>query len=779
LDYYLRPLIEKLKDIKLLSLDIFDTLLFRTVGHPTDVFIQAAEAALESGFLRSGVTPQDYRLLRIQAEASAREQQIRLTGHDEITLEMIYEEMPDHVGDRGRLLEQELEEERKVCFLNPNITSLMESCKEHGIQVVLLSDMYLSCGQVRALLQSSGLKDDHVDLLLMSCEQFCSKVNGGLFDCLLAKYPDVPLNTILHIGDSRRADVDGAALRGIPSIHYAVIPDTFERSYHWDQVRHGSVLPQLRAISKLTEHTLGEAISKDEHELFFYGIGVRTLGPFLSSFCEWVVDVCVAEGRTELHPLMREAVLIAPLLDQIIAQRGLAIAVRPIYISRQATYLAALEKFGERELDGLLNTDCKVMELFQTLDMVQESGAFAGFLDRTISQAAELLDASGELISDKLRRFLLDEPIIDKINSSIARHRFLLRDYLQQTCTDAARMVTVDVGYHGTMQKNIELMLQGDGSEAQSIHLLAIGGDGLARLQLKGMDIRTHLGGVGRNEDLARAIVRSPSFLEELLMSDFGTTLGYKREDLGKVNPVLAPLQQELSELRYKQASQAGVMAFQRSYYELRQLKSTSLNDRAAPREWYKPLHRIITMPTPEEAEVLGNLKHQDHYLREPSAICPPMSDHWFANGEEAFLRACNFGPSTLNAYWPQGDLTRRSPYYLYKQYLKTADSFGIESMLFELIITIAEEGIREINVLGSGGLAARVMERAELHQITVKHFVQSRERLSELLVENVSQLAPSCYVIASLVEEDIAVWRECVEAACRGSLVYAFDVGV
>ncbi|MFK7692839.1 HAD family hydrolase [Paenibacillus sp. HJGM_3] len=780
-DCYLRQLAHDLPAKKLLSLDIFDTLLFRMVSDPAEVFEMVAEAAIRLGIWPGAITPADYRLMRIQAERSARDRQLRTAGHDEVTLELIYEELPARIGDRERLLQLELEAEREVLYLNPNVASLIRWCRARGIRVALLSDMYLSSYQLRGLLQGAGLEADHIDLLLVSSERYCGKASGGLFHCLLAEYPDLVPDAVIHIGDQWRSDVQGAAIAGIPALHYGVIPDTFERGYHWDRVRHGPVLPSLQSLCKLSESTIPPEV-EGESERFFYQTGVRTLGPFLAAFCEWVLDVCVAEGREEVHPLMREGVLLMALLEQIARQRGLAIRVKPLYVSRQATYLATLERFGERELRGLLNTDCTVKELFRILDIEAMSEPFRDVLHLTVSECETRMDSAGGGLLEGLRRYLLRDDIRAQVEASIRRQRRLLADYLRQTCPDPRKLVTVDIGYHGSMQSRLEHVLAaegvlgvggargagdagaagGRGGAVQPIHLLAIGGDGLERLLNRGLDIRSHLDRSGENEELGRTIRRSPAFVEELMMGDFGTALGYTEEPGGRVVPVLAPLKQDRAELRAKLACHAGVLAFQEAYHALRLLKPGLAERVSDSREWYKPLHRAISMPTPTEARLLGGLYHQDHYLSEFIPICQPISDHWFSRGEAEFLRICNFGPSTLNMNWPQGTLTLRSPYYLYNHALKNYDSFGSESIWFGLIRQVEEQGMREITLLGSGRAADQLMKRAYLHRITVTVWITSVEQLSSMADKQL----PPCLVIASLVEEDIEAWREAVAEA-------------
>lgn len=73
----LTKLIDELKkhnSIKIVSFDIFDTVLFRMVKKPTDVFEIAAEKAIKKGVLSYYMTPVIYKNIRREAEKQARKQ---------------------------------------------------------------------------------------------------------------------------------------------------------------------------------------------------------------------------------------------------------------------------------------------------------------------------------------------------------------------------------------------------------------------------------------------------------------------------------------------------------------------------------------------------------------------------------------------------------------------------------------------------------------------------------------------------------------------------------
>lgn len=725
-DRYLSVLAGQLQDIRLLSLDIFDTLLFRTCATPSDVFSAISRQAHHNGSLKKHVSPEAFKEMRIRAEHKARAKQTARTGFGEVTLELIYEEMPEAICRRSELARLEVDIEAEFCFVNPHVTSLLYACKKERIPVALLSDMYLSSEQLRRILASAGLDLAQVDTLLVSSEEHEGKSSGHLFARLKELYPQVESTSIIHIGDNVAADVEGAAKAGIRGLHYPVILEHYESIHHWEFIRHGDVLPEWKSVRKLAAATDLAAGSK-AYDRTLYQFGTDVIGPFLHTLCEWVLDICVEEGITCVNPLMREAYLLGPMLEQAALMRGVELQVKPVYVSRQATFMARLEHFGENELAILLGIQgLKVGELFDVLGVGWEEGHFEAYRKESIEACRYITGDNGETIYDFLCNYLRSEQGQSKLSTSIEHHRQLVIDYLSQEFGSPQRLVTVDIGFQGTIQGALEKIVRLAGKQPEMLHLLAVGTNQLDELRLQGMDIRSMLRSGSGESELGKRIARTPAFLEELMMGGFGSTLRYAEDEFGGISPVQAQLHRAEEEYAGKQACQKGALAFQSYYAYLLQQKNGRL-PRASrhPEEWSKPLHRVLTMPKPEEARVLGDLTHQDNFCTEYIApICGAVAEEWYLAGPEAFLNSCNYAPSVLNVNWPQGMVTRRFPYYLYHYYLQLADGFGSQAMIFDTLQRVKKDGIHSVILYGTGAFAELVLKAAWFHGIHIPYWI-------------------------------------------------------
>lgn len=698
-----------LEQAALVSMDIFDTLLFRGCAQPKDVFLLAASKAQSAGLLPDQLTVEEFRTLRVSAERRARAAKRESCGSDEITLEEIYAQLPVAWSERDRLVQFELETEREVCYINPHAAALLAQCKERGIPVVLLSDMYLSAEQIGGLLTAAGLNLSLVDKILVSSEHGCSKYSSELFEKLSSHYPGIDPAAIVHIGDHPISDVERAHQHGLQAIHYSVVPERFGSPYHWESVRHGSLLPELRSLRKLAGASRAD---------FFFDFGATRLGPFLHALCEWAVDTCVREGRTEIHPLMREAVLLGPMLEQVARARGVSLKVTPIYLSRQATYLPRMSRFGKSEAQDLIaQHGITVRDVFEVLDISEEAASYEGGLDDLVE-------------------FLLSARIHAKIVASIERARGRFMRYIRQECGSWDRLLTLDIGFNGTIQRALNEIYRLAGVQHQNIHLMAVGTERSPEHHFEGMDLRCYIGSAGEHGDLGGRIARSPSFLEELMMGTFGSTLGYEEDATGKFHPILGKLQNAPEEFAWKRSCQDGALAFQEYFYYLHRTKPglvSGLFTRERRREWAAVFQRVIDMPTPEEAAQLGALTHQDQFCGiRIDRICEPVEDRWFRRGAQGFMEISNLGPNVLNVFWPQGVATLREPYFLYETLLKANSGFGYDYLLFQLAQRLRNDGVDSVYVVGLGSFAEQVGYRLEFFGIHIVSWLDP-EQLPEL----------------------------------------------
>jgi predicted HAD superfamily hydrolase len=196
--------LKRIKRFDLVSFDIFDTLIVRSVSSPKEIFFLAGQKVLDSP-----VESAKFQSARILAENIARKKS--KTG--EVNLDDIYNSLVGYSADiRINLKEAELRAELESCRPREEIIALYNSIKELGKDVVLISDMYLPGAFIERMLANCcvcGMKGTFI-----SNELGCDKKSGKLFT-------EVQKRIIhdngkhIHYGDSFKADFIGALKVGV------------------------------------------------------------------------------------------------------------------------------------------------------------------------------------------------------------------------------------------------------------------------------------------------------------------------------------------------------------------------------------------------------------------------------------------------------------------------------------------------------------------------------------------------------------------------------------
>ena len=209
-----------------LSLDIFDTLVWRIVPEPVDAFVLLGERLEERGVLNAQVSPQVFARLRELAERRARARVVPRTDAPEVGLAEIYRELPDHVFHRTtaeRMAEVEVEFEKGITFPDLEVLSFATLAQEKlGARLVLVSDTYFSEAELRHILDREPFRSLEIERIFTS-NQYSVGKGHGLFGVVVEALGVDP-GRILHVGDNPEADVDAAHASGIRTVFFDKLP---------------------------------------------------------------------------------------------------------------------------------------------------------------------------------------------------------------------------------------------------------------------------------------------------------------------------------------------------------------------------------------------------------------------------------------------------------------------------------------------------------------------------------------------------------------------------
>ncbi|MDE1895443.1 MAG: hypothetical protein KGH91_00035 [Rhodospirillales bacterium] len=339
---------------KVVSFDVFDTLLVRTVLNTSDVFlIMERESGIE-GFYEA----------RIRAEAQAREKLNAASGSPEVTLAQIYESLRlanDIPGwSAARLMQLELDTERQVLIRSPGIEAIYDQALSTGKLVVAVSDMYLPPEFVQEMLIANHLP---VDRVFVSCRYRKSKHEGSLYEEVTTAL-NVRPEEILHFGDNFKADCAAALQAGVAGYHLPALRDQLGRDTRFNQ----------RAIEQLTLAATRSPAAKRNllasavvaHLSMFKAanpvpsmaaqFGAMYAGPLVVGFAQWLSEIMKTDKVRHLRLATRDGYI----TEAIWRRLGLPGRASIFHISRRLTLMPALVNGFDKETPSLLNASTTV-----------------------------------------------------------------------------------------------------------------------------------------------------------------------------------------------------------------------------------------------------------------------------------------------------------------------------------------------------------------------------------------------------------------------------------
>lgn len=341
---------------KVVSFDIFDTLLLRPFYKPSDIF-----ALMNKSFNKfiDSYSYVDFQKIRINAEADLRKE---LSPIEEITLEQIYHKIAQifNLSDKkiNCLMKQEIDLELKFIRARNTGKELFDLANLMNKKIVCTSDMYLPKEVVLKLLNKCGYS---IDNIYLSSEYLLTKHSGNLYD-LLIKKEDVNANEIVHIGDNWDSDVVMANSKGIRAYHLASPisllrgenPGTFTGwSFYKIWGPSGKIYMGESAAEYLgIRCMLGMIANKIFDNPYIvqfnqymdfncnaYFIGYYIVGMHLYAVANWINQIAINEKKNTIHFVSRDGYLPKKAFDILKKYRNINSKSNYLYISRKATAL--------------------------------------------------------------------------------------------------------------------------------------------------------------------------------------------------------------------------------------------------------------------------------------------------------------------------------------------------------------------------------------------------------------------------------------------------------
>jgi len=641
----------------LLSLDLFDTVVWRMVPAPRDVFFLVAHKLQAAGHLHDSSSPESF----VKERASAEERARKKRRSFEVTLAEIYDEFP--LGYLNGIPPKqaaavELETEAEVVKVNPEMRGLIDHARAKGLSTAFVSDTYFTAEQIRKLV---GIDVDH---LLVSSGEGLSKHQG--LHRLLIERSGVAPGRILHVGNDYHADVEGPEVFGIERFWFRQWPEAYEDMIEGEMPAtlsgraeflrsHDGGLTTLRGLTMF--------LSEDEYER--WGAGV--LGPLVAGFGDWVTRKCHTLGIRTVLCLMREGRVFKNTLDLL----GGGLETHEFFASRYSARKAAIFDADEQEL----------ME-FVFRPSPQRRGVILSQLGLAPEDLGDLdpeAMLSPRQTRDLVRRISADATLKRKVAGHCARARAGLLAHLKSLVGDSPddTMAVVDLGYKGTIQACLQKILDREGWGTRTRGLYMVTGGDVHQTQATGAVVEGWLAENGQPIAMAHTFMRSPEIVEQSLMAPCGTTLGHAEDGTPVLDEFRAPAQQR----EQIAAVQRGMLSFVAEWQRHRE--AHGVGDMSHWKPVYQAMAiRSVARPLPIELELFGRWVHDENFGSEDARQLAQVEgvDEW----ELAHMSAHQFASLPASRlYWPFGLAHLISPTMgeaVASIYLRTADPRAFDS---------------------------------------------------------------------------------------------------
>ncbi len=418
---------EVIKQYDVISFDLFDTLLLRTMDKPEDAF----------DLVGTKLQVDAFRSLRKFAEDKTREHQKFYHLRD------VYRRLKRYIHvDPDLGVKTEYEMELSLCRVNPYLKAVMDLAVQEGKKVIVITDTYYNTDEIGGLIRECGY--DSVSKVYSSFDCKKDKQTGELFDLVRMDFPDMK---ILHIGDNLNSDVENAKKKGFDAWHYDSVHEE-GRGYRPNTADTITTSVTNALINNELHNGMTE-LSDLEQYGFTYG------GALVSGFCDWLQRIGREYRFDSMIFLSRDARIFYDEYRKFYEEDGFSKA-KYAYVSRTVALQLLIADYPELFIKKVLKQYSFAGKM-TVAEVLTETG-IAGIIDE--------LDHSGiksDSIFDAKTLSVIEQYIYkekEKLAEAFSVEREAAKNYWTELLGDDRKVLLVDDGLHGTIYVCLEHFLR-------------------------------------------------------------------------------------------------------------------------------------------------------------------------------------------------------------------------------------------------------------------------------------------------------------------------------
>lgn len=562
-------LLHKIDRASVLSLDVFDTLIFRKTNTPETVFDLVGKHFGIHGF----------RKLRMDEQNEASRRTYAKNGYPHADMDEIYEVLSEHTEipvDWAEVKAYEIALEKDALTANPEMLEIFRYAKEKGKRVVATSDMYLFAATLREILEANGYVG--FDRIYCSADEHKAKFNKELF-AHVVEQEQVPFDRILHIGDKERDDGEYPASFGM---------DTFV--YHHDA--------DLDKVKNAPGSDIDNGLYKilyDSKKGFWYNLGVEVGGPMYMGLYLWMKEKLAANVGKEIYFLSRDGYNLYQILRDEDKRNK-----KYLYVSHRSILLAGITEIDEEAMKELppYTRGQTLAGIFNYLCI--STGKIKFLKDCGFSSFEERITTDEEI--ERLRKLysLNREVILERcqIERENALAYFESVGFLKEDC------LVFDCGWNGSSQYLLERFKKATCCKTKTGFLyFGIKNTDKSRRQLHGLHYDAYAFDWYRNFSL-QATCNEAVVLYELFFSAPHESVFYYRSD--------GVVFEEGKGDSWKEEILEGIKDYLRMGVPFAEKYPVEYS----PQDALGHIQRLVRYPNAEEAVEIGNLTNFDAFAR-------------------------------------------------------------------------------------------------------------------------------------------------------------------
>lgn len=463
------PFIEKfthnLAFSRIVSFDLFDTLLIRPFATPHMVF-----SYLEEQISRAyGIN--NFKELRNTAERIARE---RKNYQEDVTISEIYSVFSDVAkidsDTSSKLLNLEISTEIDILIPRKEVIDAAKLAKTQNKRLILISDTYLESTHIEKILKAKGI--DFFDKMYISCETGKRKDRGDLWDYVIECEGLTPGN-YLHVGDNEETDIQRIIDKGYRySIHVMRPTALFQMSefgsYLWSKM---DVYTNWRENLLYGKYANIFCADPNEKHLFTSQtvfedpivFGYVIFGPIIFNFMNWLIKTTQKMNCDHLWFLAREGHVLQNAYNAMITHPKISgkFEKNPtssyFLCSRRSVIFPLLKTKSDIHL--LLDRQFKgTLRCFLTkkLNITSSSYVQENFDSYTLNQNISLPEDYTLLFN------YLEKLLPDLRREAQIEREFIVKYCKEQGFNENSKIGVVDIGYSGTIQHALMELLEAE-----------------------------------------------------------------------------------------------------------------------------------------------------------------------------------------------------------------------------------------------------------------------------------------------------------------------------